>query len=104
VIGFWEAAILIGIIIVVFGAGKLPTVMGDLAKGLKSFKAEMGSDKPDGTGAAPAAGGATPAGAPQEPPGLSGPPGSVRRDPPVIDVVPTEVATTGPVPPRRDQA
>lgn len=101
-IGFWEAAILIGIIVVVFGAGKLPTVMGDLAKGLKSFKAEMGSGKADGTGSATT--GATPAGAPQEPAGLAGPPGSVRRDPPVIDVVPTEVATTGPVPPRRDQA
>jgi len=102
VIGFWEAAILIGIIVVVFGMGKLPTVMGDLAKGLKTFKSEMGSRDGDGTGAAPT--GATPAAAPQEPAALSGPPGSVRRDPPVIDATATEVATSGPVPPPRDRA
>jgi sec-independent protein translocase protein TatA len=29
------------IILIVFGAGKLPRVMGDLAKGIKSFKANM---------------------------------------------------------------
>jgi sec-independent protein translocase protein TatA len=29
------------IVLVVFGAGKLPRVMGDLAKGIKTFKAGM---------------------------------------------------------------
>ncbi|MGH6912973.1 MAG: twin-arginine translocase TatA/TatE family subunit [Geminicoccales bacterium] len=29
------------IILIVFGAGKMPRVMGDLAKGIKSFKANM---------------------------------------------------------------
>ncbi len=29
------------IILIVFGAGKLPRVMGDLAKGIKTFKAGL---------------------------------------------------------------
>ena len=33
------------IILVLFGAGKLPQVMSDLGKGLKSFKEGMKDDK-----------------------------------------------------------
>ena len=29
------------IIVILFGAGKIPRVMGDIAKGIKSFKAGM---------------------------------------------------------------
>lgn len=36
--------IILLIILVVFGAGKLPNVMADLGKGLKSFKDGMKSD------------------------------------------------------------
>jgi sec-independent protein translocase protein TatA len=32
------------IILILFGAGKLPRVMGDLAKGIKTFKAGMKDD------------------------------------------------------------
>jgi sec-independent protein translocase protein TatA len=32
------------IILIVFGAGKLPRVMGDFAKGIKTFKAGMKDD------------------------------------------------------------
>ena len=32
-----------------FGAGRLPQVMGDLGKGVKSFKAGLTDDKPDQT-------------------------------------------------------
>lgn len=39
--GFWEALLILGIVLVIFGAGKLPTVMGDLAKGIKTFKAGL---------------------------------------------------------------
>ena len=35
----WLVVLLI--ILIVFGAGKLPRLMGDLAKGIKSFKANM---------------------------------------------------------------
>lgn len=33
------------IILIVFGAGKLPKVMGDLAKGLKAFKQGLGDEE-----------------------------------------------------------
>ncbi len=37
-IGFKEILIILIVVLVVFGAGKLPRVMGDLGKGLRSFK------------------------------------------------------------------
>ena len=40
-IGIWQRALILVIVLLVFGAGKLPRVMGDFAKGIKSFKAGM---------------------------------------------------------------
>jgi sec-independent protein translocase protein TatA len=40
----WHWIIVLLVIVIVFGAGKLPTVMGDLAKGIKNFKAGMKDD------------------------------------------------------------
>jgi len=37
-LGFGQILILLVIILILFGAGKLPKVMKDLAKGTKSFK------------------------------------------------------------------
>lgn len=37
-IGPWQVIIVLVIILILFGAGKLPRVMGDLAKGVKNFK------------------------------------------------------------------
>jgi len=37
-ISFSHLIIVMVIVLILFGAGKLPKVMGDLAKGLKSFK------------------------------------------------------------------
>ena len=37
-LSFGHIALLLIIVLVVFGAGRLPQVMGDLAKGLRSFK------------------------------------------------------------------
>ncbi len=34
------------IVLLLFGAGKLPSVMGDVAKGIKSFKRGMREDEP----------------------------------------------------------
>lgn len=53
-IGFGEIALILLVVLIVFGAGKLPHVMGDLGKGLKSFKEGMkdetsSSDKKDET-------------------------------------------------------
>jgi sec-independent protein translocase protein TatA len=36
--------VVLAIILILFGAGKLPRVMGDFAKGIKSFKAGMKDD------------------------------------------------------------
>jgi sec-independent protein translocase protein TatA len=38
---FWQIAIVVILIFVLFGAGKLPRIMGDLADGIKSFKKGM---------------------------------------------------------------
>lgn len=40
-IGFGEIALIVLVVLIVFGAGKLPQVMGDLGKGMKSFKEGM---------------------------------------------------------------
>lgn len=36
--GFKELILIVLIILIIFGAGKLPSVMRDIGKGLKSFK------------------------------------------------------------------
>ncbi len=40
-IGIWQIVLILVIILILFGAGKIPRVMGDVAKGIKSFKAGM---------------------------------------------------------------
>jgi sec-independent protein translocase protein TatA len=42
--GFTEMLVLLAIILALSGAGKLPTVMGDLAKGVRNFKAGLKDD------------------------------------------------------------
>ena len=37
-LGHWEIILILVIVLIVFGAGKLPKVAGELAKGIKSFK------------------------------------------------------------------
>ncbi len=44
-LSFWHILIVLLVVLVVFGAGKLPQVMGDLGKGLKSFKSGLNDDK-----------------------------------------------------------
>lgn len=39
--GPWEVGIVLLIVLIVFGAGKLPKVMGQLGRGVKSFKDGM---------------------------------------------------------------
>ena len=41
----WEILIILLILLIIFGAGKLPQVMGDLAKGIRSFKAGLKEDE-----------------------------------------------------------
>ena len=37
----WEILVVLVIVVIIFGAGKLPRVMGDVAKGIKNFKSGM---------------------------------------------------------------
>lgn len=37
----WHWIIVLVVVLLVFGAGKLPNVMGDMAKGVKAFKRGM---------------------------------------------------------------
>ena len=46
-IGFWQIAIVVILVVLLFGRGKISSVMGDVAKGIKSFKKGMASDMTD---------------------------------------------------------
>ena len=48
-IGFWQIAIVVVLVVLLFGRGKISSLMGDVAKGIKSFKRGM-SDNPNQTG------------------------------------------------------
>jgi sec-independent protein translocase protein TatA len=41
--------VVLAIVLVLFGAGKLPRVMGDFAKGIKAFKSGMKEEDEPGT-------------------------------------------------------
>ncbi len=45
-IGFWQIAIVVVLVVLLFGRGKISSLMGDVAKGIKSFKKGM-ADNPD---------------------------------------------------------
>ena len=47
-IGIWQIAIVVVLVVLLFGRGKISSLMGDVAKGIKSFKKGM-SDNPDST-------------------------------------------------------
>jgi sec-independent protein translocase protein TatA len=49
----WHWLVVLAIVMLLFGAGKIPRLAGDLAKGIKSFKQGMKDEEPNG--AAPAA-------------------------------------------------
>ena len=40
----WHWLIVLVIVLLVFGRGKIPELMGDMAKGIKSFKKGMADD------------------------------------------------------------
>ena len=43
-IGFWQIAIVVVLVVLLFGRGKISSLMGDVAKGIKSFKRGMSED------------------------------------------------------------
>ena len=51
-IGFWQIAVVVVLVVLLFGRGKISSLMGDVAKGIKSFKKGMKDpiqDQPDST-------------------------------------------------------
>ena len=46
-ISFWQIAIVVVLVVLLFGRGKISSLMGDVAKGIKSFKKGMASDITD---------------------------------------------------------
>ncbi len=52
----WHWLVVLLVVVLVFGAGKLPRAMGDLAKGVKAFKkglSEEEAPKPEATQTTP---------------------------------------------------
>ena len=43
----WHWLIVLLVVLLLFGSGKISGLMGDLAKGIKSFKQNMKEDEPD---------------------------------------------------------
>ena len=43
-ISFWQIAIVVVLVVLLFGRGKISSLMGDVAKGIKSFKKGMSSE------------------------------------------------------------
>mgnify|MGYP001260061044 CR=1 FL=1 len=46
-IGIWQIAIVVILVVLLFGRGKISSLMGDVAKGIKSFKRGMATDSED---------------------------------------------------------
>ena len=46
-IGFWQIAIVVVLVVLLFGRGKISSLMGDVAKGIKSFKNGMKDSSED---------------------------------------------------------
>ena len=46
-LGPWQIALIALVVILLFGAGKLPRLMGDAAKGINAFKKNLKDDKSD---------------------------------------------------------
>ena len=46
-IGIWQIAVVVILVVLLFGRGKISSLMGDVAKGIKSFKKGMATDITD---------------------------------------------------------
>ena len=41
---FWQIAVVVALVVLLFGRGKISSLMGDVAKGIKSFKKGLSDD------------------------------------------------------------
>jgi len=46
-IGIWQMLVILALVVLFFGLGKLPKAAGDLAQGIKAFKRNMKDDELD---------------------------------------------------------
>lgn len=94
----WHWLIVLVIVLLLFGAGKLPNVMGDIAKGVKAFKSGL-KDEEEETPAAPAQT------ASQAPPAAINPAPAQPAAQPVTQapVPPAASSTVSPTPPTAAQ-
>jgi len=53
-LSLWHVVVVLVVVLILFGAGKLPAVMGDLAKGIKNFKEGLNDDKDKAHASVPA--------------------------------------------------
>ena len=53
-ISIWQILIIAVVVVLLFGRGKISDLMGDVAKGIKSFKKGMADDEDDASAAKPA--------------------------------------------------
>ena len=88
----WHWLIVLVIVLLLFGAGKLPNVMGDIAKGVKAFKAGL---KDEDEAQPPAATTA------QAPPAAINPAPAQPAHPQPTTPQPTAATTAQPVDPTR---
>jgi sec-independent protein translocase protein TatA len=45
-LSIWQILLVVVLLILLFGRGKIPALMSDIASGIKGFRKEMESDKP----------------------------------------------------------
>lgn len=81
----WHWLIVLLVVLLLFGSGKISNLMGDLATGIKSFKKNMKEDEKDASLAdgAPPAPGTQPAGSIQGPASAAQPTASASSSRPV---------------------
>ena len=46
-LSIWQIAVVVILVVLLFGRGKISSLMGDVAKGIKSFKKGMSTDSSD---------------------------------------------------------
>lgn len=46
-VGIWQLVLILAIVFIIFGAGKLPRVMGDIGKGVRSLRDGLKGDEAD---------------------------------------------------------
>ena len=52
-VSFWQIAVVVVLVVLLFGRGKISSLMGDVAKGIKSFKKGMKDPIQDQSDSAP---------------------------------------------------